>query len=196
MLKFCLACPERQTQRKTLYVQVPFTLFLWNTSVYFSRDSRSAHRNEVLFLGLHPHSEIGSAESTFTLANRQWYWQTRILFSSRLGLLVVYFPPGIFLPSPLLLLKAPQILEAQFKLIFLQETCLDWTRHSSSAFLSPIIISISVPNVCVPGISHRYGSRIPTWQWVPQGQGLCLWALGALPCPLREPRKFSKFSKE
>lgn len=149
MPKFCWACPERQTQRKTLYVQVPFTLFLWNTSFYFSRDSRSAHRNEVLFLG--SRSEIRSAESTFPLADRRWYWQTHTLFSSRLGVLVVCFPPGIILPSPLLLLKAPQILEAQFKLIFLQETCLDWTRHSSSAFLSPIIISISVPNaMCVP----------------------------------------------
>ena len=95
----------------------------------------------MLFLG--SRSEIRSAESTFPLADRRWYWQTHTLFSSRLGVLVVCFPPGIILPSPLLLLKAPQILEAQFKLIFLQETCLDWTRHSSSAFLSPIIISIS-----------------------------------------------------
>ena len=78
----------------------------------------------MLFLGLHPHSEIKSAESTFTLADRQWYWQTHTLFSSRLGLLVVCFPPGIILPSPLLLLKAPQILEAQFKLIFLQKPVL------------------------------------------------------------------------
>lgn len=40
-------------QRKTLYASAPFTLFLW-VQVYFSRDSRSAHRNEVLLLASIP----------------------------------------------------------------------------------------------------------------------------------------------
>lgn len=71
---------------------MPFSLLLWNTNFYFSKDSRSAHRNEVLFLGLHSHSAMGSALSTF--------WRTHTLFSNQVVLLVACFPPGIILTSP------------------------------------------------------------------------------------------------
>lgn len=128
---FWLSLPwKADTQRKTLYVGTLYSIF--ETQVFSSRDSRSAHRNEVQAGPPSPQWNR-SAESTFITIGSGTGRHTPLL--QPVGPIAVYFPPGIFLPSPLLLLRALQILEAQFKLIFLQETCLDWTRHSSSAFL-------------------------------------------------------------